>query len=237
MSRRIPSLRPSHLPALILLCGAVLGALFFRDHLSFAALSRHHLVLAGFVAGHYAAAVLAFVAVYIAIVAFGLPGATVATLTGGYLFGLFPGVIYNLAGASLGAIILFCAVRAGFGAAVVARIDQSGGRIAGFRAALMRNEVEMLFLMRVTPVVPFFLANLLPALLNVRLGRFAATTVLGIIPGALVLTSVGAGLEDVFANGQMPDLSLLSRPAVALPIAGLVVLAFVPMILRKVRGR
>ena len=60
--------------------------------------------------------VVAFVLAYVGIVAFSLPGATVATLTGGFLFGLFPGVFYNLAGATAGAVLLFLAARAGFGA-------------------------------------------------------------------------------------------------------------------------
>jgi uncharacterized membrane protein YdjX (TVP38/TMEM64 family) len=61
--------------------------------------------------------VLAFVAAYVAIVALSLPGATVATLTGGFLFGMFPGVLLNVTGATIGACLIFLAARAGFGRA------------------------------------------------------------------------------------------------------------------------
>ena len=123
------------------------------------------------------------------------------------------------------------------GAILAARIESQGGRVAQLRAALAENEWEVLFLMRVTPVVPFFVANLLPALLNIALAKFAVTTVFGIIPGALVLTSIGSGLGEVFETGGMPDLSVFAEPYVAGPIVGLVVLGCLPIIIRTIRKR
>lgn len=233
--------RQSHsrrlIPAAVLLGAALVGAVFFRDLLTFDALARHRAELLAFRDAHYLPSVAAFVLVYTAVVAFSLPGATVATLTGGFLFGLFPGVFFNLAGASAGAILVFLAVRAGFGEALAARIEGQGGKVARLRAALAENEWEVLFLMRVTPVVPFFVANLLPALLNIALPKFAVTTVFGIIPGALVLTSIGSGLGEVFETGGMPDLSVFAEPYVAGPIVGLVVLGCLPIIIRTIRKR
>ena len=232
-----PASRLRVIPALVLLAVAVAGAIWLRDDLGFEALARHRAELIAFRDAHYGAGVAVFMLAYIAIVAFSLPGATVATLTGGFLFGLFPGVIFNLTSASIGAMLLFLAVRAGFGAGMEARIARHGGKVARVRAALARNEWEVLFLIRVTPVVPFFVANLLPALLNISFVKFAVTTVLGILPGALVLTSVGSGLGEVFEVGGVPDLMVFLRPAVALPVAGLVVLGVMPIVLRTWRER
>jgi len=173
----------------------------------------------------------------VVIVAFSLPGATVATLAGGFLFGLFPGVFYNLTGATLGAVLLFLAVRAGFGAHLAQKIDAHGGKVARLRAALAANEWEVLFLMRVTPIVPFFMANLIPALLNIRLSKFVLTTAVGIVPGALVLTSVGSGLGEVFETGGAPDFSLFLEPYVAGPVIGLVGLGLLPIVIRSLRKR
>ena len=225
------------IPVAVLLAVALAGAILFRDALSFDALARHREALLAFRDAHYLPAVLAFVLAYVAIVTFSLPGATVATLAGGFLFGLFPGVLFNLAGASAGAILLFLAVRAGFGEALAARIEGQGGKVARLRAALAENEWEVLFLMRVTPIVPFFVANLLPALLNISLVKFAATTVVGIVPGALVLTSIGSGLGEVFATGGVPDLSVFAEPYVAGPIVGLVLLGVLPIVIRAIRKR
>lgn len=232
-----PSRRWRMIPALVLLAVALVGAVWFRDALSFEMLARHRAELLALRDAHYGPSVALFVVIYTLVVAFSLPGATVATLTGGFLFGLFPGVLFNLSGASLGAMALFLAVRAGFGDGIARRIEMQGGRVAWAREALARNEWEVLFLMRVTPVVPFFVANLLPALLNISFAKFAVTTVLGIVPGALVLTSVGSGLGEVFEAGGMPDLTVFLRPAVAGPVLGLVVLGCLPMVVRAWRGR
>lgn len=223
------------IPALVLLGAALLGAALLRDELGFDALAAHRAELIALRDAHYGLAVAGFVAAYVAIVAFSLPGATVATLTGGFLFGLFPGVLFNLAGATAGAVLLFLAVRAGFGAGLQARIESHGGKVARLRAALARNEWEVLFLMRVTPVVPFFMANLIPALLNISLVKFALTTAVGIVPGALVLTSVGSGLGEVFETGGAPDLSVFLEPWVAGPIVGLVALGVLPIVVRALR--
>lgn len=225
------------IPVLVLLAVALLGAVFLRDQLSFDALARHREALLAFRDAHYLVAVLVFVAAYVGIVAFSLPGATVATLTGGFLFGLFPGVLFNLAGATVGAVLLFLAARAGFGAKLAAKIEAQGGRVARLRAALAANEWEVLFLMRVTPIVPFFMANLIPALLNISLFKFAVTTAVGIVPGALVLTSVGSGLGEVFARGGSPDFGVFLEPYVLWPIVGLVALGVMPMAVRGLRAR
>jgi uncharacterized membrane protein YdjX (TVP38/TMEM64 family) len=105
------------------------------------------------------------------------------------------------------------------------------------KAGIDDSQWEMLFLIRLVPAVPFFVANLVPALVGVPLFRFAVTTFLGIVPGALVFTSVGAGLGEVFARGERPDLGIIFEPHVLLPILGLCALAALPLVLKALRGR
>lgn len=223
------------LPILISLAGAAIGAFTLRDHLSFAALADNREALLAFRDAHYAWAVLVFVAAYVGIVAFSLPGATIATLAGGFLFGLFPGVIYNVGAASLGAVAVFLAARAGFGASVAEGIAARGGAVARLQAGLRDNEWSVLLMMRLVPAVPFFLANLIPAFVGTRLVPFAVTTVLGIIPGGLVFTSVGAGLGEVFARDETPDLSVIFAPHIIGPILGLAALSALPIAIRYFR--
>lgn len=223
------------LPFLAILVAAVAGAVFFRDQLSFDTLAQHRETLVAFRDAHYLVTVLAFIAAYIAIVALSLPGGTVTTLTGGFLFGLFPGVIFNVIGAGTGAMLVFLAARSGFGSSVSARIATAGGIAARLQTGLRENEWSVLFLMRIVPAVPFVLANLLPAFVGTSLFRFAVSTFLGIIPGALVFTSVGSGLGEVFARGETPELGLLFTPAVLGPLLGLAALAALPMVLRVLK--
>jgi uncharacterized membrane protein YdjX (TVP38/TMEM64 family) len=224
-----------HLPLLGIGLVAVAGWLTLGDALSFETLRQHRAALAAFREAHFALTALGFVAAYVAIVAFSLPGATLATLTGGFLFGLFPGVLFNLAGATIGATAIFLAARWGLGARLASRIDASQGPVGRIRDGLGRNQWSFLFLIRLVPVVPFFVANLLPALVGVGTARFVASTFLGIIPGALVYTWVGAGLDEVFARGESPDLGLIFEPQILGPILALCALAALPVALRVLR--
>ena len=226
-----------HLPLIIIAMVAVLGAITLREQLSFQALADNREVLIAFRDAHYLTTVLIFIAAYVVIVAFSLPGATIATLTGGFLFATFPGTLINVTGATLGAICLFLAARWGLGARLAARMDSADGAVKRIKHGIDTNQWEMLFLIRLVPAVPFFVANLVPALVGVPLSRFAITTFLGIIPGTIVFTSVGAGLGEVFARGETPNLGIIFTPAILLPILGLCALAALPIVIKALRGR
>ncbi len=232
-SSRNPWVR--RLPVLAILAAALAGAVLLREQLSFETLAANREALLAFRDAHYLPTVLAFMAAYAAIVALSLPGGTVASLTGGFLFGLFPGVLYNVTGATLGAILIFLAVRAGFGNRMAARVAGGGGGAARLMAGIRENEWSVLFLMRLIPAVPFVLANLIPAFTGIRLRVYATTTFFGIIPAALVFTSIGAGLGEVFARGDKPDLSIVFTPPILLPMLGLAALAALPMVLKALR--
>ena len=177
-----------------------------------------------------------FIAVYVGIVAFSLPGATVATLTGGFLFATFPGTLFNIVGATAGASLIFLAARWGLGERLATKLEASEGKVKKIKDGIDENQWEMLFLIRLVPAVPFFVANLLPAFLEVPLHRFVISTFLGIIPGAVVFTSIGAGLGEVFARGETPDLGVIFEPHILLPILGLCVLAALPIAIKVLRG-
>jgi uncharacterized membrane protein YdjX (TVP38/TMEM64 family) len=236
-----PSKRPPsalrHLPLALILGAAVIGAFAFRDVLTFDALARHREALLAFRDAHYLWASLGFIAAYAAIVALSLPGATIATLAGGFLFGLFPGTLYNVLAASLGAVLVFLAARAGLGADVANKIAARGGAVARLQDGLQANQWSVLLMMRLVPVVPFFIANLIPAFAGIRLLPFAVTTAVGIVPGALVFTSVGAGLGEVFARGEAPDLSIIFTAPVLLPLLGLAALSALPMVIKALRRK
>jgi uncharacterized membrane protein YdjX (TVP38/TMEM64 family) len=225
------------LPLLVVALAAVTGLVFFRDALSFDALARHQAWLVAQRDASYLPTVLGFIAAYVAIVALSLPGATVATLAGGFLFGLFPGVVFNVLAAGTGAILVFLAARAGIGADVARRAVAGGGQAARLIEGLKRNEWSMLLVMRLLPLVPFFLANLIPAFVGTSTWRFAVTTFAGILPGTFILTSIGSGLAEVFARGTRPDLSILTEPRILLPLVGLAALAALPFLVRLLRGK
>ena len=224
------------LPLIIILAVAAIGALTVKDYLNFQTLADNREALMALRDSNYSLTVLAFVAVYAVIVAFSLPGATVLTLTGGFLFATFPGTFFNVTGATIGAIAIFLAARWGMGERLAVRMDTSDGLIKKIKEGIDENQWSMLFLIRLVPAVPFFVANLVPALVSVPLSRYAISTFIGIIPGAIVYTSVGAGLGGVFDRGETPNLGIIFEPAILLPILGLCALAALPMVLKAVRG-
>ena len=95
------------LPLIAILVVAAIGAFTLRDQLSFQTLADNREALIAFRDANYPLTVLAFIAVYVVIVAFSLPGATVATLTGGFLFATFPGALFNITAATIGATLIF----------------------------------------------------------------------------------------------------------------------------------
>ncbi|WP_368186140.1 TVP38/TMEM64 family protein [Aestuariibius sp. HNIBRBA575] len=225
------------LPLITILVVAVLGAFFLRDYLSFDALRENREALLAIRDANYLLTVMAFVGLYMVVVAFSLPGATVMTLTGGFLFATFPGALFNVTGATLGATAIFLAARWGLGAKLGAKLEGSEGAVKKIKDGIDENQWSMLFLIRLVPAIPFFLANLIPAFLEVPLRRFVISTFLGIIPGAVVYTSVGAGLSEVFARGETPNLGIIFEPHILLPILGLCVLAVLPILIKAMTGR
>lgn len=224
-------------PIALIAVVALLGAFALRDYLSFDALRDNREALIAFRDSNFVLTVVVFIAAYVTIVAFSLPGAAIATLTGGFLFGTALGAGVNVVGATLGATAIFLAARMGFGDKLRAKMEASEGMVAKIKAGLDENQWSMLFFIRLVPAVPFFVANLIPAFLGVSLRRFVISTFLGIIPGSLVYTSVGAGLGEVFARGETPNLGIIFEPHILLPILGLCALSLLPVVIKAVTGK
>ncbi|MDG1170589.1 MAG: VTT domain-containing protein [Sulfitobacter sp.] len=226
-----------YLPLIVIAVVAAVGAFTLQDHINFDALRDNREALLAFRDSNFALTVFGFIVFYILIVAFSLPGAAITSLTGGFLFGTLFGTLVNMTGATIGAIVIFQAARMGLGEALKARIDASEGLIARLKTGIDENQWSMLFFIRFVPAVPFFVANLIPAFLAVPLYRFAISTFLGIIPGTLVITSVGAGLGQVFETDEAPNLGIFFEPHILLPILGLTVLSLVPVAVKLFTGK
>ena len=211
---------------------ALAYALGLHRALSLDALTEHRRWLQAVVSLRPAASAAGFVAMYTVIVAFSLPGATVLTVAGGLLFGTVAGAACAVTGATLGGILLFLAARYVLGEWLSRR---AGPVMARLRAGLERDGFSTLLAIRLTPIVPFWLANLAPALAGMRLLPFALATLLGISPATVVFASVGAGLGAVLDQGGTPDLSIVLRPSVVLPLLGLAALSLLPVVVRRWR--
>lgn len=225
------------LPLILIVVVAVFGTFAVRDYLSFETLRENREALLAFRDANLMLSVLGFIGVYVLVVAFSLPGATIVTLTGGFLFGTALGTLLNVTSATTGATLIFLAARFGLGDRLAAKLGHTTGITKKIKDGIDKNQWSMLFLIRLVPAVPFFVANLLPAFLNVPLYRYVISTFLGIIPGGLVFTSIGAGLGAVFEAGETPDLGIIFELPILLPILGLCALAALPIVIKAMTGK
>ncbi|MGL4439734.1 MAG: TVP38/TMEM64 family protein [Bosea sp. (in: a-proteobacteria)] len=214
------------------LAGAVAAfhVLGFGSLLSFETLRLHRAALVSFVASHGVIAALVFVAAYVAAVSFSLPGATILTLTGGFLFGPWLGTMLNVTGATIGATIVFMFAARLFGANV---LDRFGDRARLLGESIKANAWSYLLVLRLAPIFPFFLVNLVPAFVGVKLPVFVLTTLFGIIPGTAVFTLAGAGLGSVLDAGGAFQLSSILTPEIMAGLFGLAALSLAAIPLKK----
>lgn len=202
--------------------------------LSLAGLQQHRAALQELVAARPLLAPLAFVAAYAGATALSLPGALFLTLAGGFLFGTWLGGLLSVLGATSGAVVLFLVARSSLGAALR---DRAGPWLQRLEAGFRQDAFSYLLVLRLVPLFPFWLVNLVPALLDVPLATFALATFLGIIPGGLVYAGVGSGLGAVLDRGEQPNLGLILEPQIVLPLLGLAALALVPVMYRRWQAR
>lgn len=212
---------------------ALLLALRFSglgEWLSFETLARHRVTLSGWVSGHPLLSAGAFVAIYTVVAALALPGAVWLTLGGGFLFGAALGTALTVTGATMGATLLFLFAQRVFGADALQKL---GPKAEGLARGIQANAWSYLLVLRLVPLFPFFLVNLVPAFCGVRPAVFIVTTGLGIIPGTAVFALSGAGLGRVLDAGGTPSLSGILTPEIIAALCGLAALALLAIPLKK----
>ncbi len=223
------------IPLAVIVGGFVAFFAFDLDsYITFETLKQNRQWLIDQVAAHRMAAVLAFIAIYAACVTFSLPVAAVVSISGGFLFGLWFGTVWNVIAATLGATLLFLAARTVFADILHSK---AGPWFHKVEAGFQKNAFNYLLFLRLVPAFPFFVVNLVPAFLGVRLRTFVLATFIGIIPGGFVYTSVGAGLGSVFDAGEAFSVSGILTPEIVTAMVGLALLALVPVAIRTWQAR
>jgi uncharacterized membrane protein YdjX (TVP38/TMEM64 family) len=234
-ARTISVLLKRLVPLVVLLGG--LAAFFgfgLDQYISFDALRDNREVLLGLVEQYGLLASLAYMATYATVVAFSLPGGAVLSITGGFLFGAIWGTVHIVLSATLGATLLFLIAKTSLGDPLRAR---AGPWLQKMQAGFQENALSYLLVLRLVPLFPFFVVNLVPAFLGVALSTYVLGTFIGIIPGAFVYASVGAGLGSLFAAGGAFSAKGILTPQILVALVGLAVLALIPVVYKKLKGR
>lgn len=220
------------LAPLAVIVGGLIAFFVFggQEYLSFEALAENREQLLQFYADNQLMTVLVFWFLYVLAVAFSLPGAAVLTLVGGFVFGTWLGTLYVVTAATVGAIGIFIAARYALRETME---EKAGPWIKKFESGFKEDAFSYLLVLRLVPIFPFWLVNLVPALIGVKLRTYSVGTLLGIIPGSWVYCSVGNGLGAVFDRGETPNLGIIFEPQIITPIVGLAVLSLIPVVYKR----
>ncbi len=223
------------LPVLAIALGAALFFAFgLQRYLSLEALKANRDWLYWQVADHLILVLAAYALIYAGVVALSLPGATVLTLAGGCMFGQWLGTVVTILAATLGATLLFLAARSAFGDLLRRR---AGPWLTRMHDGFQANAFSYLLFLRLVPAFPFFVVNLVPAFLGVRLRTFILATLIGIIPGTFVYTSVGAGLKTLLDSNATFSIGQVLTPQILTALVGLALLSLLPVAYKAWRKR
>jgi uncharacterized membrane protein YdjX (TVP38/TMEM64 family) len=233
---------------------ALVFAMGWHKYLSFKTIGVNYDTLKSYIAAHQLSAILLYMLIYIAVVALSLPGGLIMTLSGGLLFGWQIGAPATVFAATIGATVLFLIAKSSFGETLASK---AGPSLAALRDGFKDNALSYLLFLRLVPAFPFVVVNLAPALLGVPLSTYVIGTFLGIIPGTTAFSVAGAGLGSVVeaqnkvyqdclakapANPDVAcpysiDTSALVTKELLVAFALLGVVALIPVLLKRIRGR
>ncbi len=208
-----------------------IGAFVYFDlgrYLALDALKANRDRLLVFTDANYVTAVSAFILLYCAVTGLSLPGAVIMTLAGGFLFGGLLGTLYVNLGATGGATISFLASR------YLLRewVERTfGHKLGPIQEGFARNAFSYLMTLRLIPLFPFFLVNLVSGLTRISVGTYIAATAMCIVPGSFVYANAGRQL------GSINSLKEIASPNVLLAFTLLGVLALVPIVYRRMAER
>ena len=226
----------------------------WHKYLTLESIAENREVLKGYIAENALVSLLAYMGIYIVVIALSLPGGVFLTLTGGFLFGWLIGGLATVVAATIGATIIFLIAKTSFGEPLA---ERAGPRLDKLRAGFQDSALNYLLFLRLVPLFPFWLINLAPALLGVGLGTYVIGTFFGIIPGTFAFAYAGVGLDSVIEAQQMAyqnclktqsagsevqceftlDPGALVTPELLIAFAALGVVALLPVILKKFRKK
>jgi len=213
---------------------AFVGALvaFFalggQHYLSFDAIREHRDALLAYTQAHYAKAVLLSFATFVVCTLLCLPSGTVLSLAFGLLFGRWVAALLLVTAGTLGSTLLFLAARYLFAGPLRRRLGAVGERV---NEGFTRDAFHWMLFLRLTPIFPYFLVNLAPALTDIRVRTYVTATLIGIFPSTFIFANLGQTF------GRIESVQQLVTPETVIALALLGLFALVPIFVRQWRSK
>jgi len=211
--------------ALLALLGVLAGAFFWFDlgqYFSLEELRERRDQLMTFIDRNFFGMLALYMAAYIVMAALSLPGAAVLTIAGGALFGLAAGTIAVSFASTIGATLVFLAARFMFRDAIQKRFRK---RLKTINEGVEKDGAFYLLALRLVPVFPFWVINLVMALTPIRTWTYYWVSQLGMLPATIVYVNAGTQLGQIESTGDILSVELIGAFAL---------LGLLPLILRWV---
>jgi len=195
-----------------------------------------HAAIVAFVEDHIVVSVVALALLHIVVAVFSIPAGSILTITSGAVFGGVLGGAVTVVAATIGSLIFYVVVRAAFSDWMRARLARSGAGVRAFTTGFRSNAFAAIIIMRLVPLVPYWVANGLPALFDVKPRVFVPAAFIGLFPWTFGFAFFGEALGDLIAAQDVDALcaveaceidysALTSGPVVtALALGGLAML-------------
>jgi uncharacterized membrane protein YdjX (TVP38/TMEM64 family) len=223
------------LPLLIIvILMVIIYSLGVTDYIDYELLKKHRQAMLTFVEKHYLASPLIYMGIYIVGVALSVPGATILTILGGFLFGQPWSTMYTVVAATIGATCIFLAARTALAPFFK---EKAAPFLKKMEKGFNENAGSYLLFLRFVPIFPFWIINIAPAFFNVWLRTYVWTTFVGIIPGTFVYSQAGTGLGAILDSGKDFSIETIFNLQMKIALVALAVFSLIPIIVKKVRSR
>jgi uncharacterized membrane protein YdjX (TVP38/TMEM64 family) len=223
----------------LVILAAVMGY-GLHHYFSWSSLQAHREELQMLVDAYWYIAIPVYLLLYALLVVSSVPGCIVMTIIGGFLFGQIFGSLLAATGATMGAIIVFVVARGALGPWIRRR---AGPWILKVERGFAENGLSFLLVLRLIPLFPFFVLNLVLPFVGMSLRLYVLGTFVGILPSNFIYGSFGAGLGAIFDRGGTVTWTTILSPEMVVALCGLAVLAFLPVLYkywqhrRRARGQ
>ena len=201
-----------------------------RDFFELKTLFIYLEIIQNYISNNFLFSFFIFTLSYCFLIVCNFPIASLLSLIGGFLYGTWLGGMGIIIGGTAGSLIVFLVAKLFFHDYVAKKLLH---KYLFIHKYFQQNELELMFLIRLIPGIPFFAQNLILAGLGVNSLKFFLTTLVGLSPWAIIFGSIGKGLEEIFIKDQDLSFSLIAKPEYLIPISLIISLVIFILLFKK----
>ena len=183
-----------------------------------------------FISQNYLLSIFTFLILYSFLILCNFPFASILSMINGFLFGTWIGGAISILGGTIGALGIFLIAKFFFLDLIKKNFLNKYSFIENY---FNKNDLELMILIRIIPVAPFFIQNLILAGLGADNKKFFFTTLFGLAPWSFIFGSIGQGLEEIFLNNTALSFSLVAEPEYLIPIGFIAFLIVTTILFKK----